>query len=150
MAAGRPTDCTDAMMSEICDTIGSSHLGLPTLCSINAHWPKYQTIFRWISENRNGFSDMYAKAKESQADFLTESILVVIDKPETYIDDNGQERNDVGMLRLKVDAFKWQASKLRPKKWGDKNTNEPQNASETLSKIQELVSDLNKTNTSDI
>lgn len=46
----------------------------------------------------------------------------MVDKPETFIDENGNERNDVGMLRLKVDALKWQAGKLRPRKWGDKQS----------------------------
>ena len=65
--------------------------------------------------------NLYAKAKESQADYLVDDILRVIDKPETYIDEHGLERNDIGMIRIKVDAMKWQAMKLKPKKYGDKS-----------------------------
>lgn len=89
------------------------------ICIENPHWPHYATIWEWIADNRMGMGDKYAKAKEKQADHLCESILTIIDKPETFIE-NGVERNDVGMCRLKVDALKWQAMKLKPKKYGDR------------------------------
>ena len=146
---GRPTLCTPEMIKEICDTISTSSQGLPTLCQMNSNWPGCSTIFEWISDNRNGFADSYAKAKESQADYLVDDILRIIDKPESFIDENGNERNDVAMMRLKVDAIKWQAMKLKPKKYDNKGP-EAVNPQDTLNKIQALVADLNKTNVSDI
>ena len=140
----------DDLAQEICDTIACSTKGLPTLCQMHDNWPCYQTIHEWILSNNQGFADKYAKAKQSQADYLCEDILRIIDKPETFTDENGFERNDVGMMRLKVDSMKWQASKLRPKKWGKLDNAEAQSPTDTLTKIQALVADFNKTNASDV
>ena len=145
---GRPSIYTSEIGKEICDTIATTTKGLPTLCQMYDHWPSYNAIYEWISDNRQGFGDMYAKAKESQADYLCEDILRIIDKPETYVE-NGVERNDVGMMRLKIDSLKWQAMKLKPRRWGDKQE-ESNNPQDTINKIKALVDDLNKTNSSDI
>ncbi len=146
---GRPSIYTDAIAQEICDTISTSNQSLQVLCLKNPHWPSFNAIYEWQRDNRENFGEKYAKAKEAQADYLAESILTIIDKPETFIDETGQERNDVGMMRLKVDSLKWQAMKLKPKKYG-KQEEQEQSPEQTLSKIQALVADLNKTNVSDI
>ena len=147
---GRPSMYTPELAQDICDTISSTTKGLPTLCQIHDHWPSYNAIYEWIQQNRNGFGDMYAKAKESQADYLADDILRIIDKPETFIDEDGRERNDTQMIRLKVDALKWHAMKLKPKKWGDRTNVEVSDPQDTLTKIRDLVDNLNKTNTSDV
>ncbi len=116
---GRPSIYTPELGKEICDTVSSAVKGLPTLCQMHDHWPSYNAIYEWIQDNRQGFGDMYAKAKESQADYLFDEILRIIDKPETFIE-NGVERNDVAMMRLKVDSLKWQAMKLKPRRYADK------------------------------
>ncbi len=116
---GRPTIYSTALGKEICSKIATTTKGLPTLCQMYDNWPSYETIYAWIREKQQPFSDMYAQAKEDQADYLCEDILRIIDKPETF-EENGIERNDVGMCRLKVDSLKWQAMKLKPRKWGEK------------------------------
>lgn len=114
---GRPSIYTAELAQEICQAISISNKALQTICMEHEHWPSYVTIWDWIQKNRNGFAKLYAAAKEAQADHLCESILTIIDKPETFIDENGKERNDTQMIRLKVDALKWQAMKLKPKKY---------------------------------
>jgi hypothetical protein len=118
--SGRPSIHTHELAKEICDTIAESNQSLYVLCHKNPHWPCYNAIYEWINDNRQGFGDLYAKAKENQADYLAESILTIIDKPETFYDENGNERNDTQMIRIKVDALKWHAMKLKPKKWGER------------------------------
>lgn len=118
MPTGRPSIYNIAIATEICDTIALSNQSLQSLCFANDHWPSYQAIYEWITSNREGFGDLYAKAKEAQADHLCDSILTIIDKPETVIGEDGIERTDVAMCRLKVDSLKWQAMKLKPKKYG--------------------------------
>lgn len=117
---GRPSIYTPEIAKEICDKISVSNKSLQSLCLENPHWPGYSTIWEWIGDNRAGIADQYAKAKEKQADHLCESILTIIDKPETFVE-NGVERNDTQMIRIKVDALKWQAMKLKPKKYADKH-----------------------------
>lgn len=144
----RPSIYTPELGKEICDTIAESNIGLYGILKLNPHWPCYNAIYEWIADNREGFGDMYAKAKEAQADYLVDDILTIIDKPETFIE-NGVERNDVAMMRLKVDSLKWQAMKLKPRRWG-KPADEETSPQDTLDKIQALVADLNKTNASDV
>lgn len=133
---GRPPLYNDEIAREICSVVSCTTKGLPSLCQIHEHWPSYETIYSWIRENKQPFSDMYAKAKENQADYLAEDILRIIDKPETYTE-NGVERNDTQMMRIKVDALKWHAMKLKPKKYGDKQIIE-----QTTSENEQLKAEL--------
>jgi hypothetical protein len=119
---GRPAVYNQEIANEICNAITTSVRSLESLCNSHAHWPCFRTVYSWINQDTNGFLQQYTRAKEQQADYLCDSILGMVDKPETFIDEYGNERNDVAMLRLKVDSLKWQAGKLRPRKWGDKQS----------------------------
>lgn len=69
--------------------------------------------------------DQYARARESQADKMAEDILQIADDGlnDTYTDDSGNDRTNQDVIarsRLRVDARKWLASKMAPKKYGEK------------------------------
>lgn len=70
--------------------------------------PTRSTVHKWLAENKL-FSDQYARAKDNQADTLADEIMFIADNAE-----------DVQKARLQVDTRKWIASKLKPKKYGDK------------------------------
>ena len=70
--------------------------------------PNRSSVHKWLAENKD-FSDQYARAKDNQADTLADELI--------YIADNAE---DVQKARLQVDTRKWVASKLKPKKYGDK------------------------------
>ena len=53
---------------------------------------------------------MYARAKQAQADYYADAILA-----EAYSADESR----IQTARLRVDALKWQASKLNPARWAD-------------------------------
>lgn len=79
---------------------------------------------RWIEANE-GFRKNYARAREDQADVLAEEILQIADDGlnDTYTDEKGNEctnQDVIARSRLRVDARKWYASKLAPKKYGEK------------------------------
>ena len=59
------------------------------------------------------FAEQYARAREVQAETLADEIVSIAD-----------EDGDPQRQRLRVDARKWVASKLKPKRYGDKVTNE--------------------------
>lgn len=72
-------------------------------------------------------------AREDQADTLADEILEIADESEndTYEVDLGdgviiqkENREVVNRSRLRVDARKWVAAKLKPKKYGDYSRNE--------------------------
>ena len=121
---GRPTDYSEELAREICESISVTSKGLLRLCENNPHWPTYRTIRNWIRDNKS-FFHLYAQAKLDQADLLVEECLDISDDStnDTIIDDNGNSRCDsewVQRSRLRVDTRKWVASKLAPKMYGER------------------------------
>jgi terminase small subunit-like protein len=117
---GRPTIYNEALAEEICTGIASSNLGLRALCDLNPHWPDRASIFIWMRKYPV-FFDQYTKAKEQQAEVQVDYMLELANEPHKYIDpETGIQRTDVPLLRVKMDAVKWQASKLAQKRFGDK------------------------------
>ena len=91
--------------------------------------PHQATIMAWLDGSRPEFSEQYARAREAQADKLAEEILAIADdgRSDTYLDAEGNEKTDSEVIqrsKLRVDARKWLASKMAPKKYGDKVTQE--------------------------
>lgn len=91
--------------------------------------PSAGTVCRWLTEKQT-FREQYAKAREAQADALFEEILDIADEAQTVEKTvgNGEDAERVVVFdsvavarnRLRVDARKWMAGKLRPKKYGEK------------------------------
>lgn len=112
------------MADEICDSLaeGSS---LRNIC-LALNMPSKTTVMRWLSDDNNvSFRDQYARAREAQADFYAEEVIQIADDGanDTYVDEDGNKRTDQDVIarsRLRVDARKWYAGKLAPKKYGDK------------------------------
>jgi len=138
---GRPTNYTPKLADEICDAIASSELGLAHLVDANEHWPARGTIFIWMRRHPE-FRDKYTAAKEDQQDVCVEYMQEILNEPHKYIDkETGSTRIDVSMLRVKIDTMKWQASKLKPKKFADKiDMSIPENEilEDSLKRKQEL------------
>lgn len=90
--------------------------------------PAVSTVFMWIAAHPS-FSNQYARAREAQADALFEDILEIADDARNdWMERNGED--DAGWIangehlqrsRLRIDARKWMAGKLRPKVYGDKS-----------------------------
>ena len=111
-------------------------IGIDAICERIANCDFLQTIAddngvsrgsltNWLNNDDNAV--MYARAREAQADKMAEDILSIADDGtrDTYIDAEGNERTDQDVIarsRLRVDARKWLASKMAPKKYGDKQT----------------------------
>lgn len=122
---GRPTKYTQELADSICEAISTTSKGLRAICAENNITTF--TILKWLNENAE-FSTQYARAKEAQADVLAEEILEIADdtsKDQMTIKKNGKnevvENSEwINRSRLRVDARKWIASKLKPKKYGDK------------------------------
>jgi hypothetical protein len=79
---------------------------------------------QWLRDKED-YSNQYARAKEDQADYLAEEILEIADDSsgDTDYTETGKivmNAEFVARSRLKVDARKWIAAKLKPKKYGDK------------------------------
>lgn len=124
---GRKTIKTSALLDAICEGIaqGKSARAMCIETGISQ-----QTLWNWLAADKS-FFEQYARAKELCADFIAEEILEIADDKsgDKKFDDNGREITDhefINRSRLRVDARKWYASKLSPKKYGDKIVNEHQ------------------------
>ncbi len=104
--AGRPSKFTQELADTICERIMNGE-SLRSIVS-DEGMPTRSTVHKWLAENKL-FSDQYARAKDNQADTLADEIMFIADNAE-----------DVQKARLQVDTRKWIASKLKPKKYGDK------------------------------
>lgn len=89
--------------------------------------PAMSSVFKWLGEH-SAFSDQYTRAREAQADTLFDDILEIADDARNDWmarhgeDDAGWQANGehIQRTKLRVDARKWMAGKLQPKKYGDK------------------------------
>jgi len=85
----------------------------------------YTTMLTWIASNPQR-SEMYARAREDRADVLADEIVAISDEVEVVAKMQGQEvvlvldAAAVSRNKLRVDARKWAASKLKPRTYGDK------------------------------
>ena len=91
--------------------------------------PDRSTVFRWLAEKKE-FYDQYARAREVQAEILADEIVEIADDSTNDFMEvqRGKgvvtvcDQENINRSRLRVDSRKWVASKLLPKKYGDKQT----------------------------
>lgn len=105
---GRPSDYSDDLAAEICSKLADGK-SLKSICDAPG-MPDKATVYRWIAAH-DAFRDLYARAREDQADTMADEIVDIADNAKS---------DDVNKARLRVDARKWVAAKLKPKKYGDK------------------------------
>lgn len=103
---GRPEKYSEEKGREICKMIESG-LTLTSICEPE-DMPHISTIYDWQDAHPE-FAESYARARSRQADTLASKVL-----------DEAMSSHDAQIGRLRIDALKWTASKLAPKKYGDK------------------------------
>lgn len=89
--------------------------------------PCAQTVFVWLFKHPE-FNDRYAKARDEQADVYADEIAEISDNGmNDWMDTNDPDNpgyrvngEAIARSRLRIDTRKWIASKLKPKKYGEK------------------------------
>lgn len=82
--------------------------------------PAYKTFLDWVAKNEV-MSNKYANAMTIRAELKFESIEQdYSENPQRDPDTGKIDPGWVSLQRLKIDAKKWELSKLMPKKYGDK------------------------------
>ncbi len=114
---GRPTDYSNEIADLICERIADGE-SLRSICS-DESMPCRSTVFRWLGLDK-AFSDQYARAKEEQAELLADELVDIADLPPPLTAMGATDSGAVAAMRLRIDTRKWVASKLKPKKYGDK------------------------------
>ena len=121
---GRPTVYTEEIALEICTRITEGQ-PLTRICK-DDHMPAVSSVYLWLLKNKV-FSDLYTRAREDQSDTLADQIMEIGDEVPMMVitDEDGKvtKRMDpagINRNRLRVDARKWVAAKLKPRKYGDR------------------------------
>jgi hypothetical protein len=125
-----PVQYSDDIADEICKMLEVSEFGLRKICEVN-HWlPNASTIMKWLAEGTYPYlNERYARARELQAEFMIEKMIEIADDSSNDVitidlgDGVTVEKENhefVNRSKLRVETRKWIASKLAPKKYGDK------------------------------
>ena len=133
---GRKSEYTDKIGQTICDKIaeGKSVKVISSEMGINP-----DTVFKWLWRHPS-FADKYALAREAQSEIFAQEMMEICDDPLSTSD-------QINHARLRIDTRKWIASKLKPKKWGDKgitinnNTTDNRQVNVTESALKMLSND---------
>jgi len=85
--------------------------------------PAQSTVYEWLLRHPS-FAEQYARAREEQADTNADEILQIADEmPPEFTDEKGRTYLDQTYLawqKQRIEARKWTAMKLKPKKYGDR------------------------------
>lgn len=93
------------LADRICDHIAAGE-SLRSFCELDDA-PCKKSVMRWLRQNPE-FSAQYARAREEQAESQVDKIIEIADDPTIKADDK----------RVRIDARKWHAEKMKPKKYG--------------------------------
>lgn len=107
---GRPSDYLPEVAADICALLMTGE-SLRSICQ-RPGMPVISTVALWLCRHEE-FSEQYARAREIQAEVLAEDCINLADAAI-------EEGAAVAKARLQVDARKWYASKVAPKKYGDR------------------------------
>lgn len=131
-------------IATLCDVVvGGGHLA----DFAKARGFPYTTMLDWINADPSR-SEMYARAREDRSDKLADEIVAISDEAEFNVTidpqtgETGEVKLDAAAVarnRLRVDARKWVAAKLKPRVYGDKvqvdaNVNLRESSDEELAK----------------
>ncbi|MDP5216704.1 terminase small subunit protein [Ruegeria sp. 2205SS24-7] len=127
----RPSDYCEEIAGAICERLAEGE-SLREICRAD-DMPAKGTVFRWLAKHQE-FQDQYARAREVQADAIFDEVLEIADDASNdWMERSGEEGvgwqingEHIQRSKLRIDARKWMAGKLRPKVYGDKQTHELQ------------------------
>ena len=103
---GRPSLYTPELAAEICRRLAEGE-SLRAICR-DEGMPSAPAVLGW-RDAEPAFAEQYAHARDLQADAIAEQAL-----------DEATKATDPGLGRLAFDARKWFASKVAPKRYGDR------------------------------
>ena len=121
---GRPTTFNQKTADLICIML-SEGMSLRQILKADTAGvlPAQSTVYEWLLRHPS-FAEQYARAREEQADTNADEILEIADEhPPEYTDKDGRTTLDqtyIAWQKNRIEARKWTAAKLRPRKYGDR------------------------------
>ena len=103
---------SDKLADKICNEIANGK-SLRKIAKMK-DMPTVSGIMKWLGQtDKSYFVEQYAHAREAQADYYADSIIDIAQECPKVSE-------AVQRAKLEIDAIKWVAGKLKPKKYGDK------------------------------
>lgn len=103
-------DKTNKTIGYICNELTEGR-SLRSICA-EEDMPSVGTFLRWVSDD-DKLSEQYARSRDIQMDYYADDINQIADDVEP-------DGESIQKAKLRIDTRKWTASKLKPKKYGDK------------------------------
>lgn len=109
---------TQDMFDAICERISGGE-SLRSVCR-DKSYPSRQTFLKWVA-NDPELADQYARARDAQTEALVDELIDIADDRAGDFDEEGNIDHDaIARAKLRIDTRKWIASKMLPKKYGEK------------------------------
>jgi|SRR5580700_443027 hypothetical protein len=153
---GRPPMYNQALVEVICSRIATGQ-SLREICR-SKDMPSMTAVFNWLGKYPR-FVEQYTRACAARSLYLAEEIIDIADDGTndwvTRQNSDGEDyevpnNEHIQRSRLRVDTRKWLLSKLMPKVYGDKITNEVTGPDGGPVEIREIELRIVKPNRTDI
>lgn len=126
---GRPSKFSEEIANEICDRIVGGE-SLRHICE-DKDMPSPSMVFRWLADEKyKTFREQYTRACEERTEAFVEDIFAIADDgTNDWMEKHYGEHSESTWVvngealqrsKLRVDARKWYASKMKPKKYGER------------------------------
>lgn len=125
-------------IEELCDHIaGGGHL---------LGWTQerdfaYRTVDAWIQADADR-SALYARARELRADVKAAELESIADEPIPDVETQWGKHKDAAAVahqKLRVETRKWAASKLNPRRYGDKVEVEARHTHDVMGELRDFL-----------
>lgn len=125
---GRPTIYSQDLTDRICVRLALGE-SIRTICK-DEDMPAQSVIYQWLYRHPE-FQEQYTRAREEQAESHADEIVDIADETPALLEVRDKEGNIVDIKldsayiawqKQRIDSRKWNASKQRPKKYGDRVT----------------------------
>ena len=110
---GHQTCYAENLAREICERTALGET-LSSICR-DPKMPPRSSVLEWVRQDRNGFADKYARARDRLLEHWADELIEISDSVA-----GEKESAIVNAARLRSDNRKWLLSKLRPERYGDK------------------------------
>ena len=123
---GRPSGYSKEIADTICTRLGLGE-SLRAICR-DPEMPSQSVIYKWLQVHED-FVEQYARARDLQADTHFDMITDIADETPETVPVYDKEGNVIDIKldsayiqwqRQRIEARKWAAMKLKPKKYGDR------------------------------
>lgn len=122
---GRQTTYTKAKADEIVDRLAGGD-SLSKICR-SRHLPPASTVIGWVMDDRHGFAERYARAREIQCDLMFDQLDELSRKALNVAKGapgTGEAGARVQAIKLEIDTLKWILAKRFPERWAERVKNE--------------------------